>query len=126
MKVATFRNNKKKDWFPHKTELVFVHGHICKGRSRNSATFKMEDFARIGNDRVYNRVYFAVVTQPSLHAKLKFDENGHVLKAASDKTCFYIFSKMSISVSITFCFISKINYKNGNWYHCRFHLQKFY
>ena len=46
---------KKKDWFSHKTELVFVHGDVFKGRSRNSATFKMELFATIGNGRVYNQ-----------------------------------------------------------------------
>ena len=76
IKVATFRNNKKKYWFPHETKLVFVHGIVLKDRSRNSATFKMELFARIGNDGVYNRVYVAVVTRPSLQAKLKSDENG--------------------------------------------------
>ena len=37
--MATFQNNKKKDWFPHETKLVFVHGHICKDGPRNSATF---------------------------------------------------------------------------------------
>ena len=31
-----------------------------------------------------------------------------------------------LSISLTFCFISKINYKNENWYHCRFHLPGFY
>ena len=112
--MATFRINKKKDWFPHKTELVFGHGNVCKDTSTNSATFKMELFARIANDRVYNSVYVAAVTQPSLQAKLKSDENGHVLKAASDKTCFYIFSKAPIFASVIFCFISKINYKNEN------------
>ena len=114
MKVATFWNNKKKDWFPHKTELVFMHGHVCKDRSRNSATFKMELLARIGNDRVYNMVYVAAVTGPSLQAKLKSDENGYVLKLAPDNTHLYICSKTPISVSILFCFISKINYKNEN------------
>ena len=32
-----------------------MHDNICKDRSRNSATFKMELFARIGNDKVYNQ-----------------------------------------------------------------------
>ena len=82
--MATFRNNKKKDSFPQETELVFMHGHICKDRSKNAATSKVELFARIGNDRVNNRVYVAAVTRPSLQAKLKSDENGHVLKAASN------------------------------------------
>ena len=96
--MVTFRNNNKKDWFPHKTKLFFMHGHICKDRSKNSATFKMELFARIGNDRVYNRVYVAVVTRPSLQAKLKSDENGHVLEAASDKTFLHFFENTN------FCF----------------------
>ena len=82
-------NNRKKDWFPHETELVFVHGDVCKDRSRNFTTFKMDLFAIIGNDRVYNRVYVAAVTRPSLQAKLKSDENSHALKAASDTiSCF--------------------------------------
>ena len=63
-------------------------------------------------------VYVAAVTRSSLQAKLKFDENGHALKVASDNACFYIFHKTSITVSVTFCFILKINYKNENWYHC--------
>ena len=45
IKVATFQNNKKKDWFSHETILVFVHGGVFRDRSRNSATFKMELFA---------------------------------------------------------------------------------
>ena len=39
----------KKDWFSHETKVVFVHGKVFKDESRNSATFKMELFARIGN-----------------------------------------------------------------------------
>ena len=35
------------------------------------------------------------------------------------------FSKMTITISLTFSFISKINYKNQNWYYCRFHLPGF-
>ena len=54
MKLATFRN-KKKDLFSHKTGLAFVHGNIFKEGSRNSATFKMELFATIGNGRAYNQ-----------------------------------------------------------------------
>ena len=98
IKVVTFQNNNKKDWFPHKTKLFFMHSHICKDRSKNSATFKMELFARIDNDRIYNRVYVAVVTRPSLQAKLKSDENGHVLEAASDKTFLHFFENAN------FCF----------------------
>ena len=53
--MATFQNNKKKNWFKDKTELAFVDGDVCKDGSRNSAVFKMELFARIGNDRVYDQ-----------------------------------------------------------------------
>ena len=55
IKVATFRNNKKKDWFSHKTGLAFVHSNVFKDGSRNSTTFKMELFATIGNGRAYNQ-----------------------------------------------------------------------
>ena len=55
IKVATFRNNKKKDWFSHKTKLVFVHGEVFKDRSRNSTTSEMELFATIGNVRKLQR-----------------------------------------------------------------------
>ena len=53
--MATFQTNKKKDWFSHETEPVFVHGDVFKGVSRNSATLKIELFATIGNGRVYNQ-----------------------------------------------------------------------
>ena len=53
--MASFQNTKKKDWFPHETGLFFVHGNVFKDGSRNSATFKMELFATIGNGRVYNQ-----------------------------------------------------------------------
>ena len=55
IKVATFQNNKKKDWFSQKARLIFMHGNIFKDPSRNSATFKMKLFATIGNGRVYNQ-----------------------------------------------------------------------
>ena len=53
--VATFQNNKEKYWFSHKTGLVFVHGNVFKGGSRNSAILKLELFARVGNGRAYNQ-----------------------------------------------------------------------
>ena len=53
--MATFQNNKKKDWFSNEAGLVFIHGEIFKDTSRSSATFKMECFARISNGRVYNQ-----------------------------------------------------------------------
>ena len=55
IKIASFRNNKKKDWFLHKNGLAFVLGNIFQDGSRNSATFKMELFATIDNGRVYNQ-----------------------------------------------------------------------
>ena len=55
IKVTTFRNNKKKDWFSHKTGLVFVHGDIFKDGSGNSAAFKMELFATTGNGKKLQR-----------------------------------------------------------------------
>ena len=54
IKVVAFPN-KKKGWFSHKIGLVFVHGDVYKDWSRNSATFKMELFVIIGNDRAYNQ-----------------------------------------------------------------------
>ena len=56
----------------------------------------------IGNSSVYNQWTVAAITQPPLQAKLKSDENGHVLKAASDTiSCFYIFSKTPITFRFT-------------------------
>ena len=49
--VTSFRNNKKKGWFSQETRLVFVHGKVFKNRSKDSAIFKMELFATIGNGR---------------------------------------------------------------------------
>ena len=54
-----------------------------------------------------------------LLAKLKSDENGHALNVASDTlSCFvdmflHFFRKGQL-VSLTLCFISKINYKKEN------------
>ena len=55
IKVITFRNNKKKDWFSHKSGLVLVHGEILEDGSKNSATFKMELFATTGNGEKLQR-----------------------------------------------------------------------
>ena len=45
----------EKDWFSQETGLVFMYGEVFKGRSRNSATFKMEFFGAIDNDRKLQR-----------------------------------------------------------------------
>ena len=47
--MVTFWSNNKKDWNSLKIRLVFVHSEVFKGESRNSAIFKMELFAAIGN-----------------------------------------------------------------------------
>ena len=52
--MATFQTNNKKDWFSLESRLVFMHANVFKDGSRNSATFKMELFATVGNGRVYN------------------------------------------------------------------------
>ena len=138
IKVATFWNNKKKDWFSHKTRLVFVHGNIFKDRSRNSATFRRELFATVGNGRVYNQwtVVSACCCSNStiFTGKIKIGwkwwclESGIRYNFLFCRHVFAFFWKCfnHFSVSLTFCFTSKINYKNESWYHCRFHLPGFY
>ena len=73
-----------------------MHGEVFKGGSGNSATFKMEFFAIIGNSRNLQRassdglttnrqhLHVAVVTRPSSQSKLNTHENGHALKVALD------------------------------------------
>ena len=106
-----------------------MHGGVFKGRSRNSSTFKIELFVTVGNGRNLQRassdglttsrqyLHVAVVTRTSLQAKLKTDENGHALNVAPDTlSCFVdmfstLFRKRRLlSVSLSFCFNSKINY----------------
>ena len=70
-----------------------MHGKVFKDGSRNSGIFKLELFATIGNGGAYNQwtvaLHVAAVSRQSLKAKLKSDENGHALKAASDTiSCF--------------------------------------
>ena len=60
--MVTFRNNKEKDWFSHETGLVLVYGEVLKGGSRNSATFRMELFATVGNNRKLQRASDDVLT----------------------------------------------------------------
>ena len=72
--------------------LVFIQNRTSfpawrcfKYGSRSSATFKMKLFAAFDNVRVYNQyLHVVAVTRPSLQAKLKSDEKGHVLMATSD------------------------------------------
>ena len=76
--MATFQNNKKKDWFLHEARLVFVHGNVFKNGSMNSATFKMELFATIDNGRACNQwtVAFGCCcgTSTMFSGKIKFTQ----------------------------------------------------
>ena len=72
IKVATFQNNKKRDWFSLETGLVFVHGEVCKGASRNSTTFKMEHFATI---RIGRKLQRASSDGLTTNCYLKFAEH---------------------------------------------------
>ena len=129
--MATFWNSKKKDWFSHETLLVFVYGDVFKDGSKNPVTFKMELFATIGNGMVYNQwtVVFACCCGNStiFTGKIKIRwkrlclEGGIRYDFLFWRHVFKFFQKRQLlSVSLTFCFISKITYKNENWYHCRF------
>ena len=69
-------------------------------------------------------LHVAAVTRPSLVAKLKSDENGHVLNAASDTLpCFVDVFTFFLKMPITFCFTNILfHFENENWYHSQFHL----
>ena len=114
--MATFRNNKKKDQFSHKTMATFSKtdlGILLHLRWNSLRQLVMVRFTTNGQQYLH----VAAETQPSLQAKLKSDENGHALKVASDTiSCFVdaftFFQKYQLlAVSLTFCFISKSNYK---------------
>ena len=133
--MATFQNNKK-DWFSHETGLVFMHGKVFKDGSRNFAIFKMNLFAKISNDGAYNQWTVFACNCGNLiifTGKIKIGWKWPCLEGSIRYTflfCRNIFTffrkRLLLSVSLTFCFITKINYKNENWYHCRFHLSEFY
>ena len=141
-KGATFWNNKKKDWFSHETRLAFVYGKVFKERSRNSAIFKMELFATTDNGRAYNQrtVVFACCCGNSTiftsknkirwkWACLKGGIRHNFLFCRHDFTFFLKIPITFITIitfSLTFHFISKMNYKNENWYHCWFYPPVFY
>ena len=52
--VVTFQNRKNTS-FQLKPRLVFVHGEVFNGGSKNFAMFKMEPVATIGNGRACNQ-----------------------------------------------------------------------
>ena len=129
--MAIFQNNKKdqRNW----TGQVFVGGGIFKDRSKNSATFKVELFPTTGKGRIYNQwtVVIACCCIKSIvfTDKIKIGwkwpclEGGIRYDFLFCRHVFTFFRKCQLlSVSLTFCFISKINYKNENWYYCWFHL----
>ena len=69
-------------------------------------------------------LHVAAGTRPSLVAKLKSDENGHVLNVASDAlSCFVDVFTFFFKTPITFCFTNILfHFENQNWYHSQFHL----
>ena len=93
-------SNEKKHWFAQKTRLVFMHGNVFKDKSRNSVTFKMDLLGLTTNGQQY--LHVAVVTGPSLQAKLKLDENEHALNAASNMISYF--------VDMFFHFFENVNY----------------
>ena len=114
-----------------------MYGNVFKDQSRSSATFKMELFAIIGNGRVYNRwtVVFACCysnltiftgkikirwKQPCFEGGIRYDFLFYRLIFT------FLWKRQLLSVSLTFCFISKINNKNQNWYHCQFYSPGFH
>ena len=101
-KVATFQNNKKKDWFSHKTRLVFLHGDVLKDESlMNLRWSSLQKLVMVGY------LHVAMVTQSSLQTKLKLDENVHALKVTSDTIpCFVDMFLNVLKTPITFCFIN--------------------
>ena len=120
--MATFQNNKKNYWFSHKTRLVFVHDNTFKDGSRNSAPFKIELFETIGNGRVYIQwtVVFAYYCNNLIifTAKIKTGWKWPCLEGSIRydflfcRHVFTFFWKCQLlSVSLTFCFISKITKK---------------
>ena len=96
----------------------------------------MELFATIGNGTVYKQwtIVFACCCGNStiFTGKIKIRwkwpcfEGGIRYDFLFCRHVFTFFQKHQLlSVSLTFCFISKSNYKNENWYHCQFHLRGF-
>ena len=85
----------------------------------------MELFATIGNDRKLQMsssdelttkgqyLHVAAITQPSLQAKLKSNENGHALKVISDTiSCFVDVLLHFSSLPITFYFTNMFQFEN--------------
>ena len=93
-------SKKEKRLVSHKTRLVFMHGG-----SRNSATFKMElDYIFTG--KIKNEWKMIMLWRwPQIH---------YICFVHMFFTVFW--KHQLLSVSLTFCFNSKTNYKNKNWY----------
>ena len=113
-----------------------MHGKVFKDGSKNFAIFKMELFVTIGNGRAYNQwTEFAcccnnlIIFSDKIKIRCKWSclEGNIRYTFLFCRHAFTFFWKCwSLSVSLTLCFISKINYKNENWYHCWFYLLRFY
>ena len=68
-----------------------------------------------------------LVAQSNLKSDEKSHERGLRDTLLFCRHVFTFFRKHELpSVSLTFCFNSKINCKTENWYNCRFHLPGFY
>ena len=130
--MAAIRNNQKKDWNSQETRLVFAHGEVLKDKSRNFAIFKMNLFAKTVNSRAYNQWTViacccgnSTIFSGEIKIRWKWPclEFGVRYTVLFCRHVFTFFRKCQLlSVSLTLCFISKINYKNESWYHTRFHL----
>ena len=101
-----------------------MHGDVFKDGSRISATFKMELFSKIGNVTVYSQCTVALAccfgNSTIFTGKIKIGSKWPCLEGGinCDFLFLQIFENENYFVSLTFCFISKINYKNENWYYC--------
>ena len=126
---------KKKDWFSHKTGIVFMHGDIFKDGYRNSTTFKMKLFATISNGRAYNQwtVVFACcygnltifrgkikikLKWPCTEGRIRYDflhffENANYFLFHQRSVSFRILiTKMKTGIIVDFifrCFINRSN-----------------
>ena len=113
--------------FTQNSGLVFVYGGVFKDGSWNSATFKMEFFATISNGRAYNQwtLVFAccynnlTIFKGKIKIGWKWPCHEGCIRYAFLfwRHAFTFFRKCQLlSVSLTSCFISKIDCKNENWY----------
>ena len=100
-KCNDFWNDKKKDWFSYETRVAFVCGEVCKGASKNSATFKMELSGTISNSRKLQRALSDGLTTNGF---LKFSkylscQNTHMLDSTMLFTQYFKNTWLSARIS---------------------------